>query len=59
MLLGKLGNFPPTHVDISGVNILALVTWSQIGEKLGVWWRGAISSPIFFTEITTQRPGLI
>jgi hypothetical protein len=50
MLSGKLGDFPPTHVEISGVHFTAVVTWSQIGEKLGVWWRAI--SPNFYSEIS-------
>jgi hypothetical protein len=51
MLSGKLGDFHPTHVDISAVHFTAVVTSSQIGEKLSVRWRAI--SPIFYSEITT------
>jgi hypothetical protein len=55
MLSGKLGEFPPSHVDIysniSQVNFRAVFTLSQIGESWGVRWRAI--SPIFFTDLTT------
>jgi hypothetical protein len=55
MLSGKLGEFSPSHVDISSsisqVNFTAVFMLSQIGKIWGVRWHAI--SPTFFTNLTT------